>query len=273
MAQKNLREPVVSGQFYPQGSKELKALISSFIDNPSEKEDYLGVIMPHAGYIYSGKVATQVAARTKIKDTVILLGPNHTGNGAAFSIMPEGAWLTPLGEVQIDSNLAKLFLNNSKYLRDDFSAHQDEHSLEVQLPILQYFKSNFKIVPITIKTFDLEMLKGLATELARVITENNLKNSVLFVASSDMTHYEPKNVAEKKDASAIAAITALDEDKLAKVVEEQDISMCGFAPVAVLIKCAKLLGAKKAKLVKYQTSGDVTADNSSVVGYAGLTIN
>lgn len=269
----NLREPVVAGQFYPCKKEELKDLIASFVDKTARKNDVFGAILPHAGYIYSGRVAVETVSRINIKDTVVLLGPNHRARGSTFSIMSQGTWQTPLGNIEIDADLAKLFLNKSKYLKEDSTAHLDEHSIEVQLPILQYFKSNFKIVPIAIRTDNLAMLTEVAKSLAAVISENSLQNSVLFIASSDLTHYEPLSSAEKKDTLAIGIIVALDEQKLSIVVKEFDISMCGFAPIAVLIKVAKLLGAKKGKLIKYQTSGDATKDNSSVVGYAGITIN
>jgi AmmeMemoRadiSam system protein B len=269
----NLRKPVVAGQFYPQDAEDLKNLISSFADPAAQKSDCLGCILPHAGYIYSGRVATCTISGVKIKDTVVLLGPNHTGRGADFSIMAQGAWETPLGNVEINSKLAGLFLDKSRYLVADSLAHSDEHSLEVELPILQYFKKKFKIVPIAIKSEDPTELDAVAQELAGVVIENNLKSSVMFIASSDLTHYEHQESAKIKDALAIEAILRLDEHKLKSQVEESNISMCGFAPIAVLIKVTKLLGARKAELIKYQTSGDVSGDKSSVVGYAGITIS
>ncbi len=272
MAETNLRKPVVAGQFYPLDAKSLRGMISVFADKEAQKKDVIGAILPHAGYIYSGKVAAQAVSGINIKDNLVLLGPNHTGSGPNFSIMPQGTWQTPLGDVEINGSMANLFLNKSGCLEADILAHQDEHSLEVELPILQYFKSSFKIVPIAIKSFDLGLLKELAKELADAINENDLKKSTVFIASSDMTHYEPQKVAEIKDALAIEAIVALDEDKLARVVRDSDISMCGVAPVTVLIKAAKLLGAKGARLIKYQTSADASGDASSVVGYAGITI-
>ncbi len=269
----NIRKPCVAGQFYPLDPKSLTKLISSFADKATQKNDVLGCMLPHAGYIYSGQVAVETISSVNIKDTVILLGPNHTGLGAAFSIMTEGIWQTPLGNIEIDQKLAKLFLDKSKYLKADILAHIDEHSLEVELPILQYFKSNFKIVPIALRTDDLSVLVKIAEELVSVIIENNLKSSVMFIASSDMTHYESEESAQKKDALAIEAIIALDENRLEVVVKESNISMCGFAPVSVLIKATKMLGAKTGKLIKYQTSGQTSGDFSSVVGYAGITIN
>ena len=273
MNQTNIRRPCVAGQFYPDEPDILFNLISSFTGRLAQKQDVLGCILPHAGYVYSGRVATETLSGVNIKDTVILLGPNHSGNGPAFSLMPQGYWQTPLGNIEIDFRLANLFLSSSKYLKADNFAHADEHSLEVELPILQYFKKDFKIVPITIKTDELDILKVVAEELVGVIIKNNLRSSVMFIASSDMTHYESQKSAEKKDALAIEAITALDEDKLEAVVRKSAISMCGFAPVAVLLRAARLLGAKKGKLIKYQTSGDASGDTSSVVGYAGITIN
>jgi len=269
----NLRKPAVAGQFYPSGAKDLNAMISSFADKSAQKSDVLGCILPHAGYIYSGKVAVCTISGVKIKDTVVLLGPNHTGRGATFSIMPQGIWQTPLGNVEINSHLADLFLGKSRYLEADSLAHLDEHSLEVELPILQYFRNDFKIVPIAIKTDDLSILNEVGQELASVVIENDLRKSVMFIASSDLTHYERQESARIKDALAIRAILDLDAQKLKAAVEESEISMCGFAPIAILIKVAKQLGAKKGQLIKYQTSGDVSGDKSSVVGYAGITIN
>jgi AmmeMemoRadiSam system protein B len=248
-------------------------MISSFVDKTVQKSDCFGCILPHAGYIYSGKVAACTIAEVKVKDTVVLLGPNHTGRGVTFSIMPQGVWQTPLGDLEINSKLANLFLDKSRYLEADSLAHLDEHSLEVELPILQYFRNNFKIVPIAIKTDNLAELNAVSQALASVIIENDLKDSVMFMASSDLTHYQPQKTARIKDALAIAAILGLDEQGLKVVIEESEISMCGFAPIAILIKVAKLLGAKSGRLIKYQTSGDVNGDQSSVVGYAGITIN
>ena len=176
-------------------------------------------------------------------------------------------------EVEIDSLLAGLFLDKSRYLEADSLAHLDEHSLEVELPILQYFRKDFKIVPIAIKTDDLSELNAVGQELASVIMENDLRSSVMFIASSDLTHYEPQESAKIKDALAIEAILGLDEQGLKVKIQASGISMCGFAPIAILIKVAKLLGAKKGQLIKYQTSGDVSGDKSSVVGYAGITIS
>lgn len=272
MGKSNLRKPAVAGQFYPSSRQELKKQIEAFIPAKAEKIDAIACILPHAGYIYSGRVAAETVSRLIIKDTVILLGPNHTGYGTEFSIMTQGSWQTPLGEIKIESGLASRILKNSEYLKDDNAAHLYEHSLEVELPFLQYFKTDFKIVPIVIASSRIEALKAIGKTIASTVVESKLKGSVLMVASSDMTHYEPQGEAERKDKQAIEAIIELNEDKLFERIRKLDISMCGYAPVIAMIAAAKALGAKTAQLIKYQTSGDVTGDKTSVVGYAGLIL-
>ena len=265
-----VRNPVVAGQFYPASPDGLRKMIESMVDDRAEKVEVIGLVSPHAGYIYSGGVAGAVISRIKFKDTVIILGPNHTGRGKAFSIMPKGSWRTPLGEVEIDSEVGKRILASSEYLEEDHLAHQFEHSLEVQVPFLQYFKPDVRIVPIVLAHAGGAIYKKIGKELASAVKGS--KKEVVILASSDMTHYEPHEAAKRKDSQAIEAILNLDEDELLKRVEELDISMCGYAPVVSLISAAKELGAKKAELVKYQTSGDTSGDYRSVVGYAGIII-
>jgi hypothetical protein len=272
MALSNARKAAVAGQFYPGTAQELKKEIESLIDKQAIKQDCLACMLPHAGYIYSGKVAAETISHINIKDTVILLGPNHTGYGKAFSIMADGTWQTPLGEVKIDSSLAKDLLSGSKYLEDDCLAHTYEHSLEVELPFLQYFKSDFRIVPIAFMSDDLAALKETGKEIAAVLKASKMKDSAMIIASSDMTHYESQEEASHKDNEAIKAILELDEDRLMERVKRLRISMCGYAPAIVMISAAKSLGARSAKLIKYQTSGDVTGDRDSVVGYAGIIL-
>lgn len=262
----------MAGQFYPSSPRELKSQIERLVEEKAEKKDALACMLPHAGYMYSGAVAAETVSRINIKDKIILLGPNHTGYGVPFSIMTEGCWQTPLGDIEIDTVLAKKILQDSKYLEDDILAHAYEHSLEVELPFLQYFKTNFKIVPITILSDELSALKELGSEIATVINGLGIKNSVLIVASSDMTHYESQGDACDKDKKAIEAILGLNEDMLMERVKRFNISMCGYGPVIVMLTAAKVLGAKCASLIKYQTSADVTGDKESVVGYAGIII-
>ena len=265
-----IREPVVAGQFYPASPSQLKEVIRGMVDEEAKKEEVIGLISPHAGYIYSGPVAGATISRIKFKDTFIIMGPNHTGIGKPLSIMTEGVWKTPLGEVEIDSELAKQILATSSYLEEDYGAHQHEHSIEVQIPFLQYFKTDFRLVPILLSYSTGATYKEIGKELAKAIKD--LNKEVVIIASSDMTHYEPQESAQWKDAQAIEAILELNEDELLKRVDELRISMCGYAPAASLISAAKELGAKRAELVRYQTSGDTTGDYSSVVGYAGIII-
>jgi len=265
-----IRSSVVAGQFYPGSSDALKRMIESMVDDRAEKVEAVGLVSPHAGYIYSGMVAGAVISRVKFKDTFVILGPNHTGRGKAFSIMTEGVWETPLGETEIDSKLGKRILASSSYLEEDHVAHQFEHSLEVQLPFLQYFKPDVRIVPIVLAHANGATYKKIGRELASAVKES--KKGIVILASSDMTHYEPNETARRKDRQAIEAILDLDEDELLRRVDEFDISMCGYAPVVTLISAAKEFGAEKAELVKYQTSGDTSGDYSSVVGYAGILV-
>jgi AmmeMemoRadiSam system protein B len=265
-----IRNPIAAGQFYPASPVGLKRMIESLVDDRVEKVEAFGLVSPHAGYVYSGAVAGAVISRIKFKDTFVILGPNHTGRGKAFSIMTEGVWRTPLGDAEIDSELGRRVLAASSYLEEDFAAHQYEHSLEVQVPFLQFFKPDVMIVPVVLAHASGAIYKKIGRELARVIKES--KKGVIILASSDMTHYEPHESAKRKDSQAIEAMLDLDEDKLLKRVDELDISMCGYAPVVSLISAAKELGAKEAELVKYQTSGDTSGDYSSVVGYAGIIV-
>lgn len=272
MEKSKIRKAVVAGQFYPSSKQGLLNQIETLIDKKADKLDIIACMLPHAGYIYSGAVAGETLSHINIKDRIILLGPNHTGYGARFSIMTAGTWQTPLGEVNIDSQLAQKILGHSKYLEDDALAHMYEHSLEVELPFLQYFKNDFEIVPIVVLSDCIDMLKEIGKEIAASIKECDPEYQTMLIASSDMTHYEPKAQAQQKDKEAIQAILELNEDKLMERRERLNISMCGYAPVIVMLSAAKLLGAKKSKLIKYQTSGDVTGENDSVVGYAGIVI-
>jgi len=186
--------------------------------------------------------------------------------------MTEGHWQTPLGKIDINSQLAKAILNKSANLTDDTHAHIYEHSLEVELPLLQYFNPNIDIVPIVVTEGQISIYKEIGQGIASALKDLKLENSTLIVASSDMTHYEPQKNAEKKDREAIEAILELDEDKLCDKIKRLNISMCGYIPTAIMLVAAKLLGAQTADLISYQTSGDVTGDYAAVVGYAGITI-
>jgi MEMO1 family protein len=273
MDKDRLRKPAVAGQFYPATSDLINKEIASFLPDSPVKKEAIGCMLPHAGYKYSGMVAVQTVSQVIIKDTVVLLGPNHTGKGSAFSLMSSGAWQTPSGDLSIDEELAQAILAGSNYLEDDDQAHYREHSLEVELPILQYFRENFRIVPIAFGVDDPDALKAIGKAIALGIKGLRRESSVLLVASSDMTHYESAASARKKDEIAIQAVVNLDAKALWNAIHSLSITMCGYLPVIAMINAARELGAVKGELVKYSTSGDVTGDNSSVVGYAGIVIS
>jgi len=265
-----IRNPIVAGQFYPESPDQLKSMIKEMVDEKAAKEEVIGLVSPHAGYIYSGPVAGATISRIKFKDTFVIMGPNHTGSGKPFSIMTEGVWQTPLGKVEVDSELGKQILAVSEHLQEDYLAHQYEHSIEVQLPFLQYFKPDVKLVPIVLAHASEDIYKEIGKGIAKAIKE--LSKEAVIIASSDMTHYESQKSARQKDTKAIEAILDLNEDELLKRVQKLNITMCGYAPAISLISAARELAAKKAELVRYQTSGDTSGDYSSVVGYAGIII-
>jgi MEMO1 family protein len=265
------RDPAVAGQFYSGSEKALRDDIRSYVDMSQDKVDAIGVLSPHAGYACSGPVAGKVLSSIKPKPTYIIIGPNHTGLGFPFSITASDSWKTPLGEIKIDSALASAIKAKTDLITESEDAHQFEHSIEVQLPFLQYMhKGDFKFVPIVISQSDISTYKKLGSAIAGAIKDMKLEKNITIIASSDMTHYEPQASANKKDAEAIKAMLDMDEDGLFKVIETLDITMCGYAPAIIMLVAAKALGAKKSRLVKYQTSGDTCGDYSSVVGYAGM---
>lgn len=268
-----LREPVVSGQFYPPTQDLIKKQIGSFLPKLREnKSKVLAVVVPHAGYIYSGEVAVNVIAGIEIPKNVILIGPNHTGIGPKVSIMPSGTWKTPMGSLEINESLAGSLIENSKLFSKDQSAHSYEHSLEVELPILQYFSQDFKIVPIILSSLKFDEITDIAEAISKAIKEGDLKDDILLLASTDMTHYETEEDAARKDKLAIEQILKLDAKALLDAAINNDFSMCGKDPTAVIIETSLRLGAKEARLIKYETSAKASGDHDQVVGYAGLII-
>ena len=269
-----IRPPVVAGQFYSETASGLLKQLKQLIDPQAKKEKIIGAIVPHAGYIYSGRVAGAVFSAMAAADTFIILGPNHTGLGKQFSLMSSGMWKTPLGDVEIDEELSKALLKNSQILEEDDLAHRREHSLEVELPFLQYLFSRtgekIKIVPIVIGGGNLSDYQKLGKELYQAVGQ--AKKKIVALASSDMTHYEAQEAAESKDKKALDKILNLDEKGLLDIIDEYNITMCGSAPVAVLLSYAKEMRAHTARLIKYETSAATSGDSSSVVGYAGVII-
>lgn len=266
-----LRHPAVAGRFYPRDPASLRDEAGSYLaDTQSVPIRAVGCMAPHAGYMYSGHVAGAVFARTEIPQSCIVLCPNHTGMGTPLSIMSEGAWETPLGNVPIDSTLATSLMQRFSALQEDSAAHRAEHAAEVELPFLQLRQPDLRFVPIALGTAQFEPLEQLGMAIADVIAAQ--EQPVLIVASSDMNHYESDTVTRIKDHRAIERILVLDSRGLYDVVTQQDISMCGFGPAVAMLTAARKLGAKSAELVKYATSGDISGDRDRVVGYAGVVV-
>ena len=265
------RQPAVAGKFYPSNPKALVRDVKSHIPKAEGENRVIGVISPHAGFVYSGDVAGSVYASIEIPDTVLLLGPNHTGRGPAVSLMPEGAWAMPLGEVEIDAPLARAILDASPSVEADTRAHQYEHSLETQIPFLQHFHKDFKIVPICLQRISLDTCRAVSEAILAGLKKQDC--TALIVASSDMTHYESHESASQKDKLAIAQVLKLDPEGLFRTVRENNISMCGVVPATVMLMVGNRLGAENAALIQYTTSGQVSGDMDHVVGYAGMTVS
>jgi len=266
------RSPAVAGQFYPGSEASLVKTLSALVPEiqPEDRKEALAVISPHAGYIYSGGVAGETIGLVKVPQNVIILGPNHTGHGAPVALMAQGTWDMPMGEVPVNKELAARIAQSSPQIEIDDVAHRFEHSLEVQVPFLQYIQKELTIAPIVVSHVSYETCAAVGQGLAEAI--KGYGKPVLLVASTDMTHYESRQSASAKDSLALERIEALDPQGLYKTVVGNRISMCGIMPTTVTIIAALGLGAKKAALIRYTDSGERSGDTSHVVGYAGLVI-
>jgi AmmeMemoRadiSam system protein B len=265
------RKSAVGGSFYPGREDTLRTMVEGMLDSEKEKERAVCVVSPHAGFEYSGPVAGAVFSSVQLPDKFVILGPSHRPIQSRVAIMKQGIWETPLGNVNIDPSLTELIMAHSNLIEEDENAHVHEHSLEVQLPFIQYLREDAAIVPICLSYhISFEELEELGHAIAKGIKE--YKQDVLIVASTDMSHYVDQSVAKEKDFLAIEKILQLDARGLHDTVERENISMCGFQPTTSAIVASKELGGEKASLIQYQTSGDRTGNYSEVVGYAGIRI-
>ncbi len=289
-----IRKPAVAGQFYDSSEKRLKETIEKcFTDKrgpgkiPNIKNKgkrIIGVIVPHAGLIFSGAIAAhsyKEISENGFADTFIILGPNHTGMGSGVATMTHGKWQTPLGKVEIDEEIAKKI--HTGIIDSDEKAHLQEHSIEIQLPFLQYISGNkkFKFVPISMSMQDIDTNKEVGKIITDIIKETNKK--IVIIASSDFSHIgfsymtmppagtNVDEYAKTKDKKAIDEILKIDPEKIVETVKKENISMCGYGPVSSMIYAAKKLGAKKAELLKYGTSYEVHP-GSSCVGYGAISV-
>ena len=263
------REPAVAGSFYPADrarlARDVAALLAPAGAPPPAPA--LGVLVPHAGYVYSGAVAGATYARVAVPGRVVVLCPNHTGLGAAVALWPDGAWRTPLGAVPIDAELTEELLA-SPLVEADRAAHLGEHALEVQLPFLQALRPDVRLVALCLGPLPAERALALGHALAAALRAR----PALLVASSDMSHYVSADAARRLDGHALQRLLALDARGLHELVRRERISMCGVVPATVMLAAAGELGAQQAELVRYAHSGDVTGDHRSVVGYAGALV-
>lgn len=265
------RLPAVADRFYPGDPVSLKREVQDLIGTAQlDKQKALAIVSPHAGYIYSGGVAAETLRKVEVPETVIILGPNHHGRGTDVALSTT-TWQMPMGEVPIDLNLAKMILSKSELIQEDELAHRFEHSLEVQVPFLQALQKNLTIVPLVISQISYQFCEHVAQSIADCIQESG--KEVLIVASSDMTHYEPRRIAVKKDSLALDKLLGLDPAGLYRTIVEKRITMCGFIPATIAVLAAIQCGAKQATLVRYTDSGEVSGDTDQVVGYAGVIIS
>jgi len=264
-----IRRPVVAGMFYPLNRDNLNEKLSGLFGGV-KPGDFICVVSPHAGYEYSGKTSAHAIGSLRPARSFVILGPNHNLLGSEFSVMSSGEWETPLGNIEIDNGLANEIKKCDAIEEDEF-AHTHEHSVEVQLPFLQYVFKKFRFVPISISNVGysddfLRKCETLGKQIAKTIRNKN----VGVIASSDFSHYLPRELADEKDRKAIEKILKLDTKGFFRVLEEIDASVCGYGPIAVVMCIAKELRMKTAKVIDHTDSGDITGDESSVVSYYAI---
>jgi hypothetical protein len=264
-----LRETAVAGHFYPADKKLLEKELKKMVIIGENRQKVLGLLAPHAGYVYSGPCAGQGYGRVALTETVIILGVNHRGGGAPLALDGNDSWQTPLGNAAINSELRSRLLSASKLFALDNEAGRLEHSLEVQVPFIQYCSLGSLILPITIAAHRLADLLAAGHEIGALFKENE---NIMMVASSDMSHYITAAKARELDFKAIEQLLKLDAHGLYRTVQENRISMCGVAPAVIMLVAAREAGATKAELVCYTHSGEVSGDNNEVVGYASLIV-
>ena len=261
-----------AGSWYPADPETLRSAVEGYIAAGGPAAPALGLMVPHAGYIYSGRVAGIGYAAVEVPASVVVLAPKHHHAGPPVSVWDGGGWQTPLGEVPIDEALRDAVLADCGEAVGDRLAHSNEHSLELQLPFLKVRRPDLRIVPIAVGTRDAEALRALGEACAKAIGQSAEGGVGLVVASSDMSHYVSAAEAKEKDSLALERLIALDPEGLLDVVEREGISMCGVAPAAAMLFAARALGAGAAEVVAYATSGDVTGDRDEVVGYAAAAV-
>jgi hypothetical protein len=264
-----IRQPAVAGSFYPASPQDLGRVVEDLLGSRRAQDRAIAVVAPHAGYVYSGRIAGEVYARVRVPDRCVVLCPNHTGSGAQRSLDRDETWRTPLGDVEVDGALADAILGRAGITRDA-RAHTREHALEVHLPFLLRRNPRVRIVPICLGRVSPDGCVEIGQALADAISRTG--EEVLLVASTDMSHYIPASEAAVLDRMALDRVAALDAIGLYRTVADNDISMCGVIPTTTVLAAARALGATSAELVRYGHSGETSGDFDHVVGYAGLVL-
>jgi MEMO1 family protein len=264
-----LRKSVIAGSWYPGAPSILRRDIENYFDLSPDLElegEVVGLIAPHAGYIYSGQVAANVykLIRGKKYDAVIVVGPSHRVAFHGVSIFSKGGYETPLGIVPVAEELAEKIKKISKMVVDIPEAHYQEHSVEIQLPFLQVALGDFSFIPLVMG----DQNANTCRELAEAIYKTSRGKKILIVGSSDLSHFYNYNMAKKMDAVVLRHLKDGDAVGLLASLENRTAEACGGGPMVVVMLVARMMNANKAHLLKYANSGDVTDDKSSVVGYA-----
>ena len=273
-----IRKPVVAGSFYPDDSDELNQMIQNCFthkfgpnSNPPKKsiEQIFGVICPHAGYMYSGPIASHSYYEISSQefDLAIIIGPNHWAIGSKIATMSNAKWQTPLGISEVDNESSDELVGIAENIDQDYFSHSKDHSLEVQIPFLQeIFPSGLKILPIIMAKQDIDA----AMEIGNAISQIAKSKKTMIIGSSDFTHYEKNDFAHKQDMSLIEPILKMDVNGFYETLIEKKISACGYGAIAATMIACKNLGSKKGELLAYATSGDVVGNKESVVGYGSI---
>ena len=265
------RRPRFAGSWYPAEAGELRRAVSEYISAGGPATPAMGLMAPHAGYVYSGPVAGLGYASVEVPATAIILAPAHRATNCDIAVWDGGDWETPLGVAPIDVRLRDAILAGCDRAEPDSGSHLAEHSLELQVPFLQVRRPDVRIVPILVATIDVEALAELGRACAAAI--RSIPDArALIVASSDMTHYESAESARRKDGMALERVREVDPAGLLDVVRRGAISMCGVAPTAAMLFAAKELGPCRGDIVAYGSSGDVTGEKTEVVGYGTAAV-
>lgn len=276
-----IREAAVSGMFYQNNVKFLRESIEeSFTDRLgvgympklsllNQNKNIHSIMVPHAGYIYSLPIASHAFSKLVedgYPDTFVILCPNHTGFGADISVFNEGTWVVPLGKCEVDNELANLIIKNSNFASADFFAHQQEHSIEVQLPVLKYFSNDFKIVPICMMNQSVEASIDLANSIYESAEE--LSRNITVIDSTDLSHFCSQEITINHDNLFLNEVVSGNIDSVYETIKNNSISVCGYGPTMTTMEYSRKKGLKKFEILKHATSGNVTLDYGSVVGYA-----